>query len=115
MTKIKDTETALLIFEESALKHAEATQQGDYKTANKSYALIIRVITYLKKQDAMQSLFQFLNHSSDGVKGWAATYLLPIEEKKAIRALEEIAKGTGIRSLAAETTLIEWKKGNLTL
>jgi hypothetical protein len=113
MTKIKDTEAALIKFEEAAIKHAEATEQGDYKTANKNYVVITKVMAFLKEHNEMQKLSEFLNHSSDGVKGWAATYLLPIKEREAIQALEEIAKGSGIRSLAAETTLSEWRKGNL--
>ncbi|MBI5326540.1 MAG: DUF2019 domain-containing protein [Ignavibacteriae bacterium] len=115
MKKIKNLETALALFEESAIKHAEATEKGDYKTANKSYAVIVKIIAFLKERNELQSLSQFLNHSSEGVKGWAAAYLLPVLESEAIRALEEIAKGSGLRSLAAEATLSEWRKGNLKL
>jgi hypothetical protein len=115
MTKIKDIATALNLFVEAATRHGEATEQGDYKTANKNYAIIAKVVTFLKERTELYSLLQFLDHSSDGVKGWAATYLLPIEELRAIRALEEIAKGSGIGSLDAETTLSEWRKGNLKL
>jgi hypothetical protein len=46
---------------------------------------------------------------------WAATYLLPIKEDAASKALEEIANDVGIHSLTADTTLIEWRKGNLRL
>ncbi|NJM24452.1 MAG: DUF2019 domain-containing protein [Bacteroidia bacterium] len=113
--KLKDKESALMNFETAASKHAEAAELGDYKIANKNQAVIEKVVNFLKGRNELKSLSQFLNHSSDGVKGWAATYLLPIEERQAIRALEEIAKGSGIRSLAAETTLSEWRKGNLKL
>jgi hypothetical protein len=115
MKKIKDKETALSLFEEAAIKHAEATEQGDYKTANKSYAVISKAIMFLKEHNEIACLSKFLNHPSDGVKSWAAAYLLPIEEKKAIQVLEDVAKGNGIRSLAAETALSEWRKGNLRL
>jgi hypothetical protein len=30
MNKIKDVTTALTLFEEAAIKHQEATEQGDY-------------------------------------------------------------------------------------
>ena len=90
-------------------------QDKTIKTANRNYTVIARVIEFLKEKNEIQKLSEFLNHSSDGVKGWAATYLLPIKEREAIQALEEIAKGIGIRSLAAETTLSEWRKGNLKL
>lgn len=115
MTKIKDIATAVLKFEEAATKHADATEQGDYKTANKNYAIIVKAVTFLKEHNEIQKLSELLSHSSDGVRGWAATYLLPLKEREAMKALEEIAKGSGIRSLAAETTMSEWKKGNLKL
>lgn len=40
MPKIKDVASALLMFEDAAKKHAEATEQGDYKQGNKNYDLI---------------------------------------------------------------------------
>lgn len=115
MNKIKDVTTAMALFEEAALKHTEATEQGDYKSANKSYDKIIKAIDFLRSEDQVKALLNFFQHNSEGVRGWAATYLLPIEEGEAIKVLEEIAKGPGIRALAAETTLNEWKNGNLKL
>lgn len=115
MTKIKDTAAALLQFEEAASKHAEATEQGDYKTGNKCYAIIAKVISFLKEQNEMQKLSEFLNHNSVGVRIWAATYLLPILESEGLRVLKQIAGGTGIHSFTAKTTVSEWEKGNLKL
>jgi hypothetical protein len=34
MTRIKDTATAILKFEEAATKHADATEQGDYNVSD---------------------------------------------------------------------------------
>lgn len=48
LMKIEDAKSALFIFEEAATKHAEATLTGDYKTANKNYALIVKSVTFLK-------------------------------------------------------------------
>jgi hypothetical protein len=115
MTKIKDIDTALLKFEEAAIKHAEATEQGDYKTGNKNYAVIAKVIAYLKEHNDIDKLFDFLNHSSIGVRMWAATYLLPIKETEGLRVLKQIASETGILSFTAKTTVSEWEKGNLKL
>lgn len=115
MKKIKNIEMALMLFEEAAIKHTEATEKGDYKAANKNYNIVAKVIAFLKEHNEIHFLLKFLNHNSVGVKGWAATYLLPIEEKQAIEALEKITNEKGIRSLAAETTLSEWRKGNLKL
>jgi len=115
MVKFKDVKTALEKFEEAATKQAEATEQGDYKTGNKCYAIIAKVVLFLKEQNEIQQLSTLLNSDSVGVRGWAATYLLPIKEREAIRVLEQIARGAGIHSFIAETTLKEWRKGNLKL
>lgn len=63
MTKIKDIETALLKFEEAAIKEAEATEKGDYKTGNKNYPAIAKAIAFLKEHDSIEKLSSFLNHN----------------------------------------------------
>ncbi|MEM0942125.1 MAG: DUF2019 domain-containing protein [Bacteroidota bacterium] len=113
MKKIKDIDTALAIFEEAAIKQAEATETGDYKTGNKHYDEITKAVAFIKNENAVESLKPFLSHSSIGVRLWAACYLLPVDEKQGVKTLEEIAKSSGIHSLTADTTLSEWKKGNL--
>ena len=113
MIKIKNTETALLKFEEAATKHAEATEQGDYKTGNKNYAIIAKIIIFLKEHNEIEKLSKFLDHRSVGVRLWAATYLLPVSEKEGLRVLKQIASETGIHSFDAEMTVSEWEKGDL--
>ena len=113
MKKINDIETALAVFEEAAIKQAEATEEGDYKTGNKRYNEITKATAFIKNEGAVDSLRQFLSHTSIGVRMWAACYLLPVDEKEGERVLKEIAKSSGIHSLTADTTLSEWKKGNL--
>ncbi|MEN1785785.1 MAG: DUF2019 domain-containing protein [Bacteroidota bacterium] len=113
MIKIKDIETALVVFEEASIKQAEATEEGDYKTGNKRYSEITKAAEFIKSEDAVESLKQFLSHTSIGVRMWAACYLLPVDEKEGKRVLKEIAKSSGIHALTADTTLSEWKKGNL--
>ena len=115
MNKIQNTETALSLFEEAATKHAEATEKGDYKVANKKYDIIVKSVTFLKERNEVERLLDFLTHSSVGVRMAAATYLLPIHEKDAVKILLEISKGPGIHALTAETTISEWRKGNLRL
>jgi len=115
MRKFKNIEEALQKFEEAAIKHAGATEQGDYKTANKCYAVIANVILFLKEQNEIKQLSVLLNNDSVGVRGWAATYLLPIKEREAIQVLGQIAGGIGIHSFTAKTTLSEWGKGKLKL
>jgi hypothetical protein len=115
MMKIQETETALSVFEEAATKHAEATEIGDYKIANKNYDLVLKAVLYLKEKNEIDKLFNFLTHSSIGVRMAASTYLLPKHEKEAIKVLSEISRSPGIHALSAETIISEWKKGNLKL
>jgi len=111
--KIKDVKTALETFEEASIKQAEATEQGDYKTGNNCYNRITKAANFLKNENAISSLKEYLSSPFISVRLWAACYWLPINESEGIKVLEEIAKGSGIHSLTAETTLDEWKKGNL--
>lgn len=111
--KIKNLKEAIALFEEASIKQAEATEQGNYKVGNKCYKEIKKAIDFLKKNNALEILDICLNSHFVGVRLWAAYYLLPIREKESMKILEEIAQGTGIHSLTAETTLSEWRKGNL--
>lgn len=115
MKKIKDITTALIVFEEAAIKHAEATLNGDFKSGNKLYAILVKAIKFLKDENELTALLTFLNHNSAGVRSWAATYLLPVKEKEAVITLEDLVKRADIHSLDAETTLNEWRNGNLKL
>lgn len=113
MNEIKDIEAALTTFEEASAKHAEATELGDYKASNKHYNQLAEAATFLKSKNAIDYLLQFLSNSSVGVRMWAACYLLPVYEQEGIKVLEEIAESSGIHSFTAETTLSEWREGNL--
>lgn len=115
MTKIKDISTALSLFEEAATKHAAATKEGDYKTGNKNYDKVVKAVSYLKEQGSIDELLQYLNHDMVGIRLAAATFLLPKHEKKGIEVLETISKSSDFFSFIAETTLSEWRKGNLKL
>lgn len=85
MMKIKDIKTALEIFEDACIKHAEATETGDYKTGNKYYAKIVKVAAFLKSENAMYSLKDYLASTNIGVRLWAAFYWLAIDEKKRLK------------------------------
>lgn len=111
--KIKDIKTALDTFEEACSIHAEATENGDYKTGNKAYKNIIKAVNYLKNEDELTSLKNYMTNPNIGVRLWSASYLLTFDEPAATKVLEDIANGPGIHSLTAKTTLSEWKKGNL--
>ncbi len=113
MSNITNISTALYFFEEAAIKHAEATLNGDYKTGNKNYDKVVKAVEYLKQHDSINELLKYLNHDVVGLRLTAATYLLSKFEKEGIKTLEAISKSADFFSFIAETTLSEWRKGNL--
>lgn len=93
MTEIQNIETALSIFEEAATKHAETTEKGDYKGANKKYDIVVEAAAFLKERNEVDKLLDFLTHASVGVRMAAATYLLATHEKEAIKVLLQVSRG----------------------
>lgn len=113
--KINDVNTALEIFEKFCIKQAEATEIGDYKSGNKYYSQIISAIDYLKSENSIYRLLFFLDSPFIGVRLWAATYMLPLNEDESKKVLEEIMVSSGIHSFTAKTTLNQWLNGTLKL
>ncbi len=111
--KIDDASMALSEFELGALAHTHALETGDYRTANKAYKQIVNAIDYLKEHNQILLLMNMLDNSSVGVQSWEACYLLPVREMEALSALEKIAQRHDIQGFSAQTTLSEWRKGNL--
>jgi hypothetical protein len=100
-------------FEKAARLHAASTETGDYKAANSTYKKIIKLIELLKSHQSLNELIPYMEHENAGVRLWAVTYSLTTNETAALKALSAIAKNAGIHSLTAQTTISEWKKGNL--
>jgi hypothetical protein len=115
MTKIKSIDAALLLFKDSAMQHANATEKGNYKLANKAYKGIKDAVFYLKGEDALGLLSQLLASESIGIRLWAATYLLPTQTKICVDILTKIREAGGVHALTAKYTLIEWEKGSLNI
>lgn len=115
MAIIKNTTTALASFINAATEQTTAIEEGDYKMANKYYDKIFKSVAVLKTENTLESLYDLLSNPIVGVRLWAAYFLLPVYEKQAIKVLEGIEKASGIHSLTAETTIKEWRKGNLKL
>jgi len=111
--KFKDAGEALKTFKEAAIIHGECTENGNYKLGNKNYKKIAAARNYLKEIGERELLRQFLNDSNLSVRGWAATYLLPLCENEALMVLNDIASTKGVYGGDASTTIQEWRKGNL--
>ncbi|WP_025839699.1 hypothetical protein [Prevotella scopos] len=70
MESLKKIETAYRKFEEAAIKHAEATETGNYTQANKSYQVIAKSARYLKETNSIKQLSKLLDSESVGVRIW---------------------------------------------
>ncbi|MBZ4043676.1 DUF2019 domain-containing protein [Flavobacterium hibisci] len=110
---MKNIEIARDVFLESSAKQAEATENGDYKTANKYYDKIIKSANFIKNENEINIFYDYLSNPNVGVRLWSAYFLLPVNEREALKVLKDIVKTNEIHSLTAETTVKEWKKGNL--
>lgn len=114
MRKIKNLKEALEIFEDAAIKQADAImQKGSSKIANRNYDKILSVAQYLRENKLLPELSIFYMHPNLSVRSWAAAYLLPVYEEESIKILEEIAKFEGFGVLDADILIKEWKKGKL--
>ena len=110
---IESIGSVLDVFEQASIQHTMATENGDFKTGNKAYKSIATSINWLKEKGEIDRLLPFLNHTVDGVRVWAASFLIHTHETRAVMVLENISTGTNIIAFNAKMTLEEWEKGNL--
>lgn len=117
MKKNITIEEALDLFEQYALRYGYWAYEDvvHYKTANYYNDQVIKVIDYLKEQNALEALTPFYDHPSPYVRRRAAYFLLPVHEKRSLEVLKEIAMSSINPSLAidAEYTIKWWKSGEL--
>lgn len=114
--KIKEINTAVEIFRESAMEHSQASHEGNYKRANKSFNKLIKAAKYLRDKEALIELKELLENEEKGVQVWAATYLLSICENLAKEKLTSIQEADLPHySFTSKMVLQEWEGGNLKL
>jgi hypothetical protein len=107
-------EAAINAITKSSIIHAQATEKGDYKTANKNYHIIKDAIDYAKANGGSKQISELLEGEEVSVKVWVASFLLKEGETKSIRILEEIAsKSIPLHSFNARMVLQEWKQGKI--
>lgn len=105
-------------YRDAAFRHGSYTISGDYRNTNKAYKDIVAVLRKIRNlDDRGLELLRDLTYDEDlTVRVWSASHLLPLDEKWAIRVLEEISSlEIGHSSLDAEMTLSEWRSGRLTI
>lgn len=109
-------DSALKQFEKAAELHAYYNEKHEFKKGNKHADAVLEAVNFLKSIDSLSHLEHFLDSNNRGVKGWAAAYLLTLNNPKAIEVLENtIALNIPHYSFNAKILLSEWKEGNLKL
>lgn len=98
-----------------AKNHGTATQQGDYKLANKSHDELLKIKKrlYAFGEDGVAVLLRLLYDEDDAISCWAATHLLPIKPDEAMCVLSALSQKRGIIAFDAKMVLCEWKAGRL--
>ena len=84
-----------------------------YEIANEWHAKLIQIYMQLRNIDKLAELKQLLTNAHIGVRSWAATHYLQVDETLAKNVLREIANKGGLAGLSAETVIKEWDNGNL--
>ena len=114
----KSIEELVTEYTKYASQHGKATEQGDYKEANKAHDKLIKIYQQIKEQgNLVHPMFKNMLHSSDpSVRSWAASHSLAISPKEAEAVLTDIGKiPNSLVAFSAIITLEEWKKERLTL
>jgi hypothetical protein len=84
------------------------------KKQNKAADRLFDLTRCLMEQDktGCPDFFEgLLDHQNSGVRGWAASHLLPFRCRPALRALKIIARGDGMEGFTTRLEIEEWRKG----
>ena len=103
-------------FRESARRHGGFTIQGDARSANREQASIVAAVRLLREtpDKGARYLSQLLDDVDLSVVVWAALYLLPMDERRALAALTNASRsGRQLHALNAEMVMKEWEAGRL--
>lgn len=114
--KKADIHTLITWYAAAAAAHGTASATGDYRTANKQWAIITSVYRELRSRgrDAQLALLELVSSPDDYVRSWAAAHALEFAPEVGEPVLTELAnRPRGLASFTAEMTLKEWRAGKL--
>ena len=102
-------------YAEAARAHAKATLEANPEEANRQYHELHSVYAELRRRGPreIRRLAPLLSDPHAGVRLWAATHLLEVDPAGSESVLRELAKQGDLIGFSAETTLDQWRKGNL--
>lgn len=108
---LKETVTDKYV--KAAITHGDFNNSVD--EVNRAYDTMVEMRAELwKLPDQGRGILTHLTrHENLDVRIAAATDLLPLNERKAILALESAAKKSGLSAFTAKMVLQEWRNGNL--
>lgn len=105
------------LYEGAAVRHGEASQKGDHRTANAQYKRLLAAWKELRSRgdEGRAALLHLMDARNLHVQVWAASHVLEFAPEAAEARLERLAhEAPGLARLDAELTLKEWRAGNLT-
>lgn len=104
-------------YREFAEAHGVATQQGDYKAANKSHDKLVALFHKIKAcgSGGEAALLRLMNNECESVVCWAATHSLPFAESEALAVLDTLGKRTGPIGFNAKMVAKQWRSGQLVI
>ncbi len=107
-------ESVLAEYEKQAIIHSDCTEDGNYKRGNKAHDALVALLPIIDEMsEGRQMLSMLFENDHPGVRSWAATHCIEVNEEQAIDVLSKIAEQKGPLSISAHMVLELWKKGEL--
>jgi hypothetical protein len=101
-------------YEAAAHSHGVATENGDYKIANKNADVVAKIYAELRSRGERELLLSLLVHESQGVRCWAGAHALDFAPQQGEPVLAVLAEDQrSLMAMSARVTLEEWRKGEL--
>ncbi|WP_102272787.1 DUF2019 domain-containing protein [Cytobacillus massiliigabonensis] len=85
-------------YAEAAIKHGEATEEGNSRDANKQYKIIDKIKQSLLslEDEGKSALMRLIDYENPYVKLWSASHSLNLYEKMAIDCLSSLTAHKGL-------------------
>ena len=93
--------------------HYQATQEGDYKVANRQVDTINDAFLKLRElgPEAREALLHVAVNGSDAAAVMAAAYSLKYDPDRSLAVLKRLSKDSGILGFKASQAIKRWKSG----
>jgi hypothetical protein len=111
----KQVQNLISEYREHAVGHTAASESGEYEVGNEHHDKLFAVVGRIRAtgQIANLALLTLLEDEAAGVRCWAATHCLIVDEHRARQALRDLFSHPSIAGFNAQMVLQEWDKGSL--